>query len=439
MTPSARDLRNQILELVRRYHQQNWPERKFRPGEDPVPVSGKVFDAEELVCLVDSSLDFWLTAERYAHAFEKAFAEFIGTRYCLCVNSGSSANLLAVASLTSPELGERRLRPGNEVITVAAGFPTTVSPIIQSGLVPVFVDVDIPTYNVVPGLLEEAINPRTQAIILAHTLGNPFDLDTVVDLAIRHGLWLIEDSSDAIGATYNDRLVGTFGDLATASFYPAHHLTMGEGGAVLTGDPTLHRIARSMRDWGRECWCLPGRDNTCGRRFQHQSGQLPYGFDHKYVYSHLGYNLKITEMQAAIGLAQLQKLPEFIQKRKDNFALLSEGLKDLDQYIILPRPTPKGDPSWFGFPITLRPDPPLSRNHFVAWLESKKIATRLLFGGNLTRQPAFRDQSFRIVGELVNTDLVMTNTLWIGLYPGLTADHIGYVIEVMRNYFKKSI
>ncbi|RMG35406.1 MAG: lipopolysaccharide biosynthesis protein RfbH [Methanobacteriota archaeon] len=433
----AEQLRQEIFSLVIKYYQEVFNENRFIPGESPVPVSGRVFDSEELICLVDASLDFWLTAGRYAEQFEKDFARFLSVRHTLLCNSGSSANLLAVSALTSPRLGKRRLQPGDEVITVAAGFPTTVNPIIQNGLVPVFLDIELGTYNVDVRYLEEAIGPRTKAIMLAHTLGNPFNLDVVLDVAKRHNLWVIEDNCDALGSTYKGKFTGTFGDLATVSFYPAHHITMGEGGAVLTNNPLLKKLVESFRDWGRDCWCPPGRDNTCGKRFEWQLGELPYGYDHKYTYSHIGYNLKLTDMQAAVGVAQLKKLPRFIEIRKRNWRLLYEGLKPLDEFFILPEATPNSDPSWFGFLITVRPEAPFTRRDLVQYLESRKIGTRLLFGGNLTRQPAYRDAHYRVVGDLRNTDLVMNQTFWVGVFPGITEQMINYMIEVINTFVQE--
>jgi CDP-6-deoxy-D-xylo-4-hexulose-3-dehydrase len=424
---SPESFRENVLTLVRDYHRAAWPKREFRPGEDPVPVSGRVFDAEELVHLVDASLDFWLTTGRFAERFEREFAEFMGVSHCLLVNSGSSANLLAVSALCSPLLGDRRLEPGDEVITVAAGFPTTVGPIVQNRLVPVFVDVALPGYNVDVSQLEEALSPKTKAIILAHTLGNPFDLDAVCALCERNGLWLIEDTCDAVGSEWEGRRVGSFGDLATASFYPAHHMTMGEGGAVMTSNPELRRIVESLRDWGRDCRCPPGRDNTCGRRFSQQHGSLPPGYDHKYVYGQLGYNLKATDMQAAVGVAQIAKLPGFIEKRRENFAGLREALGTLEDSLILPEALPKANPSWFGFPLTLRESAAVGREELLAELNSRKIGTRLLFGGNLLKQPAFRGVEHRAVGSLENTDRIMNRTFWVGVYPGLSRDMLAFL------------
>ncbi len=437
MTVGAAELRNHILDLVAAYYELAWLDEPFIPGKSHVPVSGKVFDANELIHLVDASLDFWLTTGRYAEKFEREFARFLGIRHAILCNSGSSANLLALSALTSPKLKERRLKPGDEVVTVAAGFPTTVNPIVQNGLVPVFLDIELGTYNVDIRFLEEAISPRTKAIMLAHTLGNPFNLDAVLDVATRHNLWLIEDNCDALGSTYNGKLTGTFGDLATVSFYPAHHITMGEGGAVLTNQPLLKKLVESFRDWGRDCWCPPGTDNTCGKRFEWQLGELPYGYDHKYTYSHIGYNLKLTDMQAAVGVAQLKKVPRFIEVRKRNWKLLHDGLKPLEEFFILPKATPNSDPSWFGFLITVRPEAPFSRRDLVRYLESRKIATRLLFGGNLTRQPAYQGMPYRVVGELSNTDLVMNQSFWVGVYPGLTAEMLDFIVDVIKVFVKR--
>jgi CDP-6-deoxy-D-xylo-4-hexulose-3-dehydrase len=423
------ELRKQILDLVGEYCAEAFPPRPFVPGESPVPVSGKVFDAAEMRLLVDSSLDFWLTTGRFAEQFEKEFARWFGIRECVLVNSGSSANLVAVSALTSPKLGDRRLQPGDEVITLAAGFPTTVNPIIQNNLVPVFIDVHVPTYNVDVTQLEQALSPRTRALFFAHTLGNPFDLDAVKAFAARHDLWLIEDSCDAVGAVYRGRKVGTFGDLATTSFYPAHHITMGEGGSVLMEKPLLRTLVESFRDWGRDCWCAPGKDNTCGKRFEWQLGELPCGYDHKYTYSHIGYNLKLTDMQAAVGVAQLEKLAGFIHARRANFHRLREGLRDLEEFFVLPEATAGAEPSWFGFPIAVRTGAPFTRNQVIHELEKRKIATRLLFGGNLVRQPAYRDVAHRVAAPLANTDFIMNQVFWIGVYPGITAAMMDYILE----------
>jgi CDP-4-dehydro-6-deoxyglucose reductase, E1 len=424
---SAETLRRQILDLVAQYHDAKFAEREFHPGESAVPVAGRVFDAAEIIELVDSSLDFWLTAGRFADRFEREFARWMGVRHALLCNSGSSANLLALSALTSESLGNRRLKPGDEVITAAAGFPTTVNPAIQNSLCPVFIDVDLGTYNVDVARVEEAIGPKTRAIMLAHTLGNPFDLGPIADLAARHDLWLIEDNCDALGSTYDHRLTGTFGQLATFSFYPAHHLTMGEGGCVVTRDSRLKTLVESFRDWGRACWCAPGADNTCGKRFDWQLGELPAGYDHKYIYSHIGYNLKATDMQAAVGVAQLEKLPRFIAARKQNWQRLYDRLRPWEEFLILPRATPRSEPSWFGFAITVRPEAPFSRLDLVRHLESRRIGTRQLFGGNLTRQPAYRNVPMRVVGDLKNADLAMRNTFWIGVYPAISEAMIDYV------------
>ena len=429
MTQRKEELRRQILELVGEYCAEAFPPRGFVAGESPVPISGRVFDGAEMRSLVDSSLDFWLTTGRFAEQFEKEFARWFGIRECVLVNSGSSANLVAVSALTSPKLGDRRLRPGDEVITLAAGFPTTVNPIIQNNLVPVFIDVTLPTYNVDVTQLEQALSPRTRALFFAHTLGNPFDLDAVKAFAARHDLWLIEDSCDAVGAVYRGRKVGTFGDMATTSFYPAHHITMGEGGSVLMEKPLLRTLVESFRDWGRDCWCAPGKDNTCGKRFDWQLGELPCGYDHKYTYSHIGYNLKLTDMQAAVGVAQLQKLEGFIDARRRNFARLRENLRDLEEFFILPEATAGAEPSWFGFPIAVRADAPFTRNRVIHELERRKIATRLLFGGNLVRQPAYQNVAHRVAAPLVNTDFIMNQVFWIGVFPGITPAMLDYVLE----------
>jgi len=429
--------RDEILGGVARYHAAAFPDRAFVPGESPVPCAGRAFDADELVHLVDAALDFWLTSGRYAARFEHEFARFVGVRHAVLCNSGSSANLLAVAALTSPKLGARRLQPGDEVVTVAAAFPTTVFPLVQYGLVPVFVDVDLGAYNAIPDRIAEAVTPCTRAIMLAHTLGNPFDLDRVMEIARHHDLWLIEDNCDALGSTWHGRRTGTFGDLATVSFYPAHHITMGEGGCVLTDQPLLKTIVESFRDWGRDCWCNTGADNTCGKRFARQMGDLPPGYDHKYVYSHAGYNLKLTDMQAAVGVAQLRKLPAFIEARKRNWSRLRESLSELDEFLILPRASACADPSWFGFAVTLREDAPFSRNALVEFLESRRIATRMLFAGDLTRQPAFQGVNYRISGDLANTDAVMRRTFWVGVYPGLTEPMMDWIAESFHQFARQ--
>ncbi len=427
----AVELRSEILELVREYHDVAFVGEPFVAGETSLRYAGRVFDHHEIENLVDSSLDFWLTAGRYAEQFEKRFAKRFGLRHCLLVNSGSSANLVAFSALTSPELGERRLQRGDEVITVASGFPTTVNPIIQNGCVPVFVDVHIPTYNIDVTALEAARSDRTRAVMVAHTLGNPFDLEAVRAFCDEHKLWLVEDCCDALGSTFEGRHVGTFGDFATVSFYPAHHMTMGEGGAVLTNTGRLKVIAESFRDWGRACWCAPGDQNTCGKRFGHQLGDLPFGYDHKYAYSHVGYNLKVTDMQAAVGVAQLDKIDEFVAARKANFRRLWDGMAQLQDTLILPQATPGSDPSWFGFPIAVKADAPFGRTPVVEFLESRNVATRQLFGGNLVRQPAYASVEHRRIGELPNSDFVMDQVFWIGLYPGLGEAEIDYMIDVV--------
>ena len=433
MTEKGEQLRQRILDLVTEYTREAFPARKFSAGCDPVPVSGKVFDEAEMRLLVDSSLDFWLTEGRYAARFEREFAGWMGVRQCLLVNSGSSANLVALSALTSPRLGERRLRPGDEVITVAAGFPTTVNPILQNGLVPVFVDVTLPTYNVDTSQLEAALSPRTRAMIFAHTLGNPFDLDAVASFAQTHDLWLVEDCCDAVGSTYFGRKTGTFGDLATVSFYPAHHMTMGEGGAVLTNTPLLHTIAESFRDWGRDCWCEPGCDNTCGKRFNWHLGDLPSGYDHKYTYSHIGYNLKLTDMQAAVGVAQLEKLDGFVEARRRNFqsAARRPGAA-WRSFSSCPKPPSARNRAGSVFRSQFARMRPFSRNQVTRYLEDRKIATRLLFGGNLTRQPAYRESRYRVVGSLSQTDIVMNQVFWIGLYPGIGPAALEYMLEALR-------
>jgi CDP-4-dehydro-6-deoxyglucose reductase, E1 len=422
-----KDLRRQILDLTRAFHAAE-PKRRFRPGEDLVRYAGRHFDAEERVNLVDASLDFWLTAGRYAEEFEAGLAEYLGVENVILVNSGSSANLVALSTLTSPKLKDRRLQPGDEVITVAAGFPTTVNPIIQNRAVPVFIDVDLGTY--VPSLekIEAALGPKTRAVMIAHTLGVPFPVREVRELCDRHSLWFIEDNCDALGTRYEGRLTGTFGHLATCSFYPAHHITMGEGGAVVTADEDLARIARSFRDWGRDCYCAGGENNTCGKRFTQQFGSLPFGYDHKYVYSHIGYNLKVTDMQAAVGVAQLRKLDRFVAARKSNHAALAAGLNKHSRWLILPKAPPKSDPSWFGFVITVPPDAPFTRAELVNTLETARIETRNLFCGNLLRHPAYADIAHRVVGPLTHSDVITTSTFFLGVYPGLTPEMIQHVL-----------
>jgi CDP-6-deoxy-D-xylo-4-hexulose-3-dehydrase len=430
----ASGTRAEILDLVGRYYRERHAPQPFDPDKGPVRYAGRVFGEEELRYLVDSSLDFYLTASRYTEEFEASFADYLGLSDALFLNSGSSANLVALTALTSPRLGERRLKPGDEVITVAAGFPSTVSPIIQNGLVPVFVDVRLGEYNADPEQLRAAISPRTRAITLAHTLGVPFDLDTVMELVQAHDLWFVEDNCDALGARYGDRLTGTFGHLATSSFYPAHHITTGEGGMVVTNDEALGRLARSIRDWGRDCYCVGGENNTCGKRFAQQFGSLPYGYDHKYVYSHLGYNLKATDMQAAIGCAQLARVGEFIAARKHNHARLLEALRPYEDRFILPVAPPNTDPSWFSFVITVRDDAGFSRAELTAFLEANRIETRHLFSGNLLRHPAFESIERRVVGDLANTDIVMNSTFFVGVYPGIDDTRMDYVIETFRRF-----
>jgi CDP-6-deoxy-D-xylo-4-hexulose-3-dehydrase len=426
-------LRDEITALVRDYHARAFAPQPFVRGVTPVPVSGRVFDAEEMVFLTDATLDFWLTTGRFADAFEARFATTMGAAHAILCNSGSSANLLALSALTAEELGERRLQPGDEVLTTASGFPTTLNPILQSGCVPVFVDVELGTYNADIAHLEAAIGPRTKCIMMAHTLGNPFDLGAVTALAQRHGLWLVEDTCDAVGGTYDGRPVGSFGDLATVSFYPAHHITMGEGGCVLVRDAATKKLVESFRDWGRDCWCDPGKENTCGRRFGWQLGDLPYGYDHKYIYSRIGYNLKLTDMQAAVGLAQLDKLPDFVAARRRNWQRLRAGLSDLPQ-LLLPVATERSDPSWFGFALSVLPDAGFERVDLVSYLEERRIGTRLLFGGNLLRQPAYRGKPHRVAGDTPNADFVAARTLWLGVYPGITDEMVDYVVDVIHEF-----
>ena len=429
MKPSD-TLRRNILQLTREYHQAKYGDKApFRPGNDLVHYAGRVFDAEEMCNLIDSSLDFFLTAGRYSEQFEASFAEKLGLSNALLVNSGSSANLIALSTLTSPKLGARRLKPGDEVITVAAGFPTTLAPILQNNLIPVFVDVNLGDYTAIPSRVASAIGPKTRAIMMAHTLGNPFNLELIAKLAKKHNLWLIEDSCDALGGTYQGKNLGTFGDLTTFSFYPAHHITTGEGGAVLAKKALMKPILESFRDWGRDCWCASGCDNTCLKRYDWKLGELPEGFDHKYTYSHLGYNLKSGDIQAAIGLAQLERLDFFVSSRRHNWNYFLKGLSDLDEFLILPKATEGSNPSWFGFAMTVKKESPKSRNEIVQILNEKKIATRVLFGGNLLRQPAFIGTPRRVYGELINTDIVMNDTFWIGVWPGLTVPMLDYMIE----------
>ena len=434
MSERSDQLRRQILQLTAEFHAEAFPRRDFVPGTSVVPVSGKVIDAADMSAVVDSALDGWFTTGRWAKEFERKLARFIGVRSASLVNSGSSANLVALSALTSPKLGARQLKPGDEVITVAAGFPTTVNPIFQNRLIPVFIDVTLPTYEIDVTQLEAAHSPRTRAVMIAHTLGNVFNLDAITAFCKKHKLWLIEDCCDALGSTYKGQKVGTFGDIATVSFYPAHHITMGEGGAVLTDKPARQVLIDSFRDWGRDCWCEPGVDNTCGKRFDWQLGTLPCGYDHKYTYSHVGYNLKATDMQAALGCSQIDKLPDFIQRRKDNFAYLKQALAPLSEFLQLPVAGENADPSWFGFPIGIKAAAPFTRDQLTAALEAQKIGTRLLFAGNLLRQPAYEGWEYRVVGEMTNTDYVMNNVFWIGVFPGLTPPMLDHIAQTMTAF-----
>ena len=431
----SQQIRQQIAQLVDEYAAIKYIPKPFVPGTTVVPPSGKVLDAAELKSMVEASLDGWLTTGRFNEAFEKRLAEYLGVKFLITTNSGSSANLLAFTTLTSPKLGDRAIKPGDEVIGVAAGFPTTVNPILQFGAVPVFVDIDLASHNIDAEKIEAAISPKTKAIMLAHSLGNPFNIKVVMEICRKHGLWLIEDNCDALGSRYNGQLTGTFGDIGTLSFYPAHHITMGEGGAVFTNNHELKLIAESFRDWGRDCYCAPGKDNTCGKRFCWKLGDLPEGYDHKYTYSHLGYNLKITDMQAAYGLAQMDKLDSFVQARKDNFAYLRNRLSSCEEFLILPEATPNSDPSWFGFLMTIRPESDVRRVDLIDYLDQNKIGTRLLFAGNLTRQPYMLGRNFRISGDLTNTDLVMNNSFWVGVYPGLTEEMLSFIADKIESFF----
>lgn len=427
-------LRSQISELVAEYAEEAFAAKPFEQGQTVVPPSGKVIGAPELQNMVEASLDGWLTTGRFNELFEKRLASFMGVKHLITVNSGSSANLVAFSTLTSSKLGERAIKRGDEVIGVAAGFPTTVNPIIQFGAIPVFVDVDLSTHNIDASLIEAAITPKTKAIMLAHTLGNPFNLEAITAICKKHNLWLVEDCCDALGATYNGKKVGTFGDIGTLSFYPAHHITMGEGGAVFTNNPELKVIAESFRDWGRDCYCPPGKDNTCGKRFCWKLGDLPEGYDHKYIYSHLGYNLKITDMQAACALAQMDRVEDFIRIRKENFAYLKERLQSCEEFLMLPEATPNSDPSWFGFPITIRPESGVSRRELTQYLDQNKIGTRLLFAGNLIRQPYMKDREYRVVGDLTNTDITMNHTFWVGVYPGLSKEMLDFIADTIETF-----
>ncbi len=434
MSQRSDELRQQILSLVHEFHAEQFPSRSFLPGQSPVPVSGKVIDGNDIGAVVESALDAWFTTGRWAKDFERKLARFVGVRSASLVNSGSSANLVALSALTSPKLGDRALRPGDEVITVAAGFPTTVNPILQNRCIPVFVDVTLPHYEIDVTMLEAARTEKTKAVMIAHTLGNVFDVEAVSSFCKQHNLWLVEDTCDALGSTWKGQKVGTFGDIATVSFYPAHHITMGEGGAVLTDKPALKVLIESFRDWGRDCWCEPGVDNTCGKRFDWQLGTLPCGYDHKYTYSHVGYNLKATDMQAALGVSQIEKLPEFVERRKQNFAYLRAKLEPLADVLLLPEATPGADPSWFGFPISVREDAPFKRDQLTRALEANKIGTRLIFAGNLTRQPAMEGWEYRVIGDLKNTDFVMNQSFWVGTFPGLTTEMLDFIAQVMTDF-----
>lgn len=429
-------LREDILRLVQTYGEEKAKPQPFEPGISRVHYAGRVFDQSEITAVVEAGLDFWLTEGRFCEDFSASMAEYLNADEAILVNSGSSANLVAVSALTSDKLGDRRLQPGDEVITAAAGFPATINAIILNGITPVFVDVDLQTYNPSIAHIEEAISERTRGIVLAHTMGNPFELDAVQALAQRHGLWLVEDNCDALGSTYDGQITGSFGDFATVSFYPAHHITTGEGGCVVTNNELLGRLARSYRDWGRDCYCLSGENNTCGRRFSQQFGSLPEGYDHKYVYSEIGYNLKMTEMQAAIGTAQIDKLPGFVAARKANWKRLYDGLTDFTDRLLLPQAAPKADPAWFGFVITVKPDAGFSRNELTSHLESNLIETRNLFGGNLLRHPAYANIEHRVSGTLENSDCITENTFFVGCYPGLTDAHIDYVLEIFAGFLK---
>ncbi len=431
---TEKEIREEIFEKVEELYELRRVQAQFIPGKTRINYAGRVYDEKEMISLVDASLDFWLTTGRYAKQFEEELAKFIGVKYCLLTNSGSSANLLAISALTSHKLGEKRLQPGDEVITTACGFPTTLNPIIQNNLIPVFIDVELGTYNVQADKIEEAITDKTKAIFVPHTLGNPVKLDKILELVNKHDLWFVEDNCDALGSEYMGQYTGSFGHISTCSFYPAHHITMGEGGAVLTNDVLLKNIIASFRDWGRDCWCDPGCDDTCGKRFDWHLGSLPLGYDHKYIYSHIGYNLKVTDMQAAIGVEQLKKLPTFIEKRRENFNLLYKKLKQYEIYLVLPSSEAESKASWFGFPILVREDAPFTRADIVKYLENNNIATRMLFGGNLIKQPAYDCIVYRMQDSLKNTDLVMNRLFWIGVYPGLTEEMIGFVIDLFNSF-----
>lgn len=435
------ELKKEIFSKVKEYYSLAHQQESFIPGRSKVNYAGRVYDEKELINLVDSALEFWLTAGRYAKEFEKSFSEFLGVKHCILTNSGSSANLLAITALTSSKLGARRLKPGDEIITTAACFPTTVAPIIQNNLVPVFVDVSLPTYNIDCSQIEKALSKKTRAVFLAHTLGNPFDIDSVKSFCSKNGLWLIEDNCDSLGSDYKGKFTGTIGDIATYSFYPAHHMTMGEGGALTTDNTILKDIICSFRDWGRDCWCDSGQDNACCKRFSWQRGQLPKGYDHKYTYSHFGYNLKVTDMQAAVGCAQLEKLPGFIEKRRENFKELFNGLKKYEDYLTLPEATYGSEPSWFGFLITVREDSDFSKNEMVSYLESKGIQTRMLFAGNIIKHPCFDEirgdyRKYRVIGGLEDTDIIMKNSFWLGVYPGMTREKINYIVKIIDRFME---
>jgi len=428
-------LKENILHLVEEYAIKSKGETVFKKGHSPIPPSGKVIDGDELKMMTEAVLDGWLTAGRFNKEFEKKLGEFLNIKYALTTNSGSSANLLAFTALTSPSLGDRRIKPGDEVITVAAGFPTTVNPIVQNNCIPVFIDVDIPTYGIKTELLEKAYSNKTKAVMIAHTLGNPYNIKDVKEFADKHKLWLIEDCCDALGSEYDNKKVGSFGDISTLSFYPAHHITMGEGGAVLTSNKKLKKIIESFRDWGRDCYCQPGCDNTCNKRFSWQLGGLPSGYDHKYTYSHVGYNLKITDMQAACGVAQLNKIDLFIKSRKYNFTYLTNCLKDIEEFVYLPKATINSNPAWFGYPITIKKTSNFDRVSLLKYLNQNKIGTRLMFAGNIVKQPYFKDLEYRVVGSLANTDIIMENTFWVGIYPGITVDMLDYISDKIKSYF----
>ena len=436
---NERQIRKEIFTGIKKIVRLKRKREIFISGKTQINYAGRVYDHKEIISLVDASLDFWLTAGRYAQKFEECLAKFLGSKYCLLTNSGSSANLLAISALTSPALGKKRLKPGDEVLTIACGFPTTLNPIIQNNLVPVFVDVEPGTYNIQVDKIEAAISDRTRAIFIPHTLGNPARLDKIMEVVKKYQIWFIEDNCDSLGSKFNGRYTGTFGHLSTCSFYPPHHITTGEGGAVLTSDPLLKKIVLSFRDWGRDCWCETGCDNTCRKRFGWKLGDLPFGYDHKYIYSHIGYNLKMTDLQAAIGVAQMKKLPGFVKKRRSNFATLLHFFEKYEDYFLLPRPTPDSEPSWFGFPLLVKKEAPFKRSDIVNYLEEKRIATRMLFGGNLTKQPAYKNIKCRTIGPLTNTDAVMNNLFWVGVYPGITEEKLCYMTKTIQEFFRKKL